>query len=211
MALAALALVHFRETPPVQNTLRYTVATPENSLVHSFAVSPDGRYVVIAASIGGKLQLWLRALNALQAQPMPFTEDATYPFWSPDSRNIGFFAQGKLKRVPASGGPSQSLCDVPNARGGSWNGEDVIVFSPNTGTAVQRVAAGGGPPSDVSKTKFDQRHPAFLPDGHHFLYLLIGAATRLVSMSARWTAAKTGAFCRTIERGFHTGDFREGA
>jgi Tol biopolymer transport system component len=172
LALAGLAFVHFRETPPPEQTLRYNVALPENSFVHSFAISPDGRTLVIAAQANGKRQLWLRPMDALPAHAMTFTEDATYPFWSPDSRYIGFFAQGKLKKVAASGGPAQSLCDATNGRGGSWNRDDVIVFSPgNAGTSIQRVGAAGGVPVDLSRTKGNQRHPAFLPDGHHFLYL----------------------------------------
>ena len=173
LALGGLAFVHLREASPVEHHLRYTVAAPENSQVHSFAVSPDGRYLVIAASVNGKRQLWLRPLDALQAQPMPFTEDAVYPFWSPDSRFIGFFAQGKLKKVAASGGPSQSLCDVPSPRGGAWSRDDVIVFSPNgtSNATLQRVPAAGGVPSDIRKTTGDFRHPVFLPDGRRFLYM----------------------------------------
>jgi Tol biopolymer transport system component len=171
LALAALSLVHFRETPQRQRTLRYTITVPENSTVHTFALSPDGRYVAIAAAIQGKRQLWLQALVALQAQPMPNTEDATFPFWSPDGRYIGFFAQGQLKKIAASGGPPQSLCDAVDGRGGTWNRADVIVFSPGPGTAIQRVPAAGGVPADVVKTKFS-RFPEFLPDGRHFLYLV---------------------------------------
>jgi len=176
LALAALAFVHFRETPPPEQTLRYTIAAPENSTVHSFAISPDGRNLVIAAAVGGKRQLWLRPMDALQAQPVPFTEDAIYPFWSPDSRYIGFFAQGKLKKVAASGGPAQSLCEVASSRGGSWSRDDIIVFSPNSlAISIQRVPAAGGVPVDVTKTKSEQRHPAFLPDGRHFLYEVFGS------------------------------------
>jgi hypothetical protein len=114
-------------------------------------------------------------MDALQAQPMSFTEDATYPFWSPDSRYIGFFAQGKLKKIAASGGPAQSLCDAPIGRGGSWSRDGVIVFSPSTyRISIQRLAAAGGVPADVTKTKGYLKHPAFLPDGRHFLYVLIG-------------------------------------
>ena len=99
LALAALGFLYFRELEHTQATLRYTVTAPGNSTVHSFAISPDGRLLAIAARVNGNRQLWLRPLNALQAQPMAFTEDATYPFWSPDSRYIGFFAQGKLKKI----------------------------------------------------------------------------------------------------------------
>jgi len=164
-----VSFIHFREAP--EQTLRSAITLPENSTVHSFAISPDGRTIVIAASVSGKRQLWLRPMDGLQAQPMAFTEDATYPFWSPDSRTIGFFAQGKLKKLAANGGPAQSLCDVANARGGSWNRDDIIVFSPNNaGVSIQRVAAAGGVPVDVTKTKGTLRHPVFLPDGRHFLY-----------------------------------------
>ena len=176
IGIGALSAVHFREKPPAMPVLRYAIAAPENSTVHSFAISPDGRYVVIAAAVNGKLQLWLRALDALQTQPMAFTEGATYPFWSPDSRYIGFFAQGRLKKVAVSGGPPQSLCDAPSGRGASWSRDDVIVFSPNvTGISIQKVSAAGGTTSDVTKTKGDQRHPVFLPDGRRFLYLVRGA------------------------------------
>jgi Tol biopolymer transport system component/tRNA A-37 threonylcarbamoyl transferase component Bud32 len=177
LGFATLGFFHFRETPPPEQTLRYTIAAPENSSVHSFAISPDGRTLVIAAQVGAKRQLWLRPLDALQAQPMAFTDDAVYPFWSPDSRYIAFFAQGKLKKVAASGGPAQSLCDVTSGWGGSWNRDDVIVLSPQvSGASIQRVSANGGAPVDVTKTKGVQLFPVFLPGGSHFLYEARGAA-----------------------------------
>jgi eukaryotic-like serine/threonine-protein kinase len=176
LALATLAFLHFRETPPPEHTLRYTIAPPESvQLVHSFAISPDGRTLVMAAAVNGKLQLWQRPLDALQWQPMPSTDGGAYPFWSSDSRNIAFFAGGKLRRIAASGGPSQPVCDATNGRGGSWNRDDVIVFSPAPqDTTVQSVPAGGGVPHDVTKTKGIYRFPKFLPDGRHFLYLVSG-------------------------------------
>lgn len=175
VALAAVSFVHFREAPPLEQTLRAGIAPPEGLL--NFAISPDGRNLVVSAAVHGKLQLWLRAMDALQWQPIPLTEDAFYPFWSPDSRFIGFFAGGKLKKIPAAGGPAQSLCDVPSSRGGSWNRDNVIVFSPaNSGISIQRVPAAGGVPVDVTRTKGNQRFPAFLPDGRHFLYLKRDAA-----------------------------------
>jgi eukaryotic-like serine/threonine-protein kinase len=179
LALVALAFVHFRETPPPEHTLSYTIAPPEGvQNVHSFAVSPDGRTVVMAAAVNGKQQLWQRPLDALQWQPIPSTDGGAYPFWSPDSRNIAFFAGGKLRRIAASGGPSQPVCDAPDGRSGSWNQDDVIVFSPAPqGTAVQRVPAGGGVPQDVTKTKGVYRFPRFLPDGRRFLYLVSGSTS----------------------------------
>jgi hypothetical protein len=132
----------------------------------------------MAAQVNGRRQLWLRALDALQVLPMPGTEDATFPFWSPDGRYIGFFAQGKLKKIAAGYGLVQSLCDAPAGRGGSWNRADVIVFSPNGGEfAIQRVSASGGVPVDVTQPKSLSRFPVFLPDGRHFLYLVTGRST----------------------------------
>jgi eukaryotic-like serine/threonine-protein kinase len=172
---ATLAFIHFREKPPALPVQRYTIAAPEGSTILSFAISPDGRYLAIAAAVNGKQQLWLRPLDALQAQPMPFTEDATYPFWSPDSRYIGFFAKDRLKKVAATGGPSQSLCDAPDGRGGSWGRGDVIVFaSASAEISIQWVSAAGGLPSGVFKTKDNLRYPVFLPDGRHFLYVARG-------------------------------------
>ncbi len=174
IALAALSVLHFREAPPLEQNLRASIALPEGTArtFHSFAISPDGRNLVVSAIVNGKRQLWLRPMNGLEAQPIPLTEDAANPFWSPDSRFIGFFAGGKLKKVPVGGGAPQSLCDVPDSRGGSWNRDNVIVFSPaNSGISIQRVPAAGGVPVDVTRTKGNQRLPVFLPDGRHFLYL----------------------------------------
>ena len=173
LGLAALAFIHFREKPPATPLLRYTVAVPEKSAVHSLAISPDGRLVAVATMIGGKRQLWLRSMDALQWQPLPGTDDARYPFWSPDSRYIAFFAGGKLRRIATGGGPSQALCDAADGWGGTWNREDVIVFSPS-GVAfdgvLQRVPAADGVPATVLRPGTRVDFPAFLPDGLHFLY-----------------------------------------
>src|SRR5262249_23304722 len=161
---AVISVMYFRQTAPTARTLRYTIAAPENSTVHSFAISPDGRYVAIVASVSGKRQLWLRALDALQAQPMASTEDGAHPFWSPDSRYIAFFAQGRLKKIAVTGGPAQALCNASNARGGSWGRSDVILFSAG-GAAILRVPATGGDPSEAMKAKGRYWYPWFLPDG----------------------------------------------
>ena len=180
LVAATVSLVHFRETPPPEQTTRYSITLPESSKVESFAISPDGHTLAIAAAVNGKRQLWLRPMDALQVPADGLTDGATFPFWSPDSRYIGFFAQNKLKKVAASGGPAQSLCDAVNGNGGSWNRDDIILFSlGNSGSSIQRVAAEGGVPIDATKTKGNLKHPAFLPDGRHFLYLVAGTATEV--------------------------------
>jgi Tol biopolymer transport system component len=173
LGFAALAFLHFRETQPPEQALRYTVAVPESSRIHSFAISADGRSLVIAAVVNGKQQLWLRPMDGLEAHLMASTEGAMYPFWSPDSRYIGFFADGELKKIAATGGPPQTLCDAPDGRGGTWGRDDVILFTASVGRLpVQRVSAAGGAPVDATKTSASGRRPVYLPDGRHFLYMI---------------------------------------
>jgi hypothetical protein len=170
---------HFLESEtegqPQKTAQRYSIILPGNTTnLHTFAISPDGRLLVIAATVNGRRQLWLRTLDAFHAPAMPGTDDAIYPFWSPDSRYIGFFAQGKLKKIAVSGGPPQSLCDALAGVGGSWSRADVIVFSHLLGeNAIQRVSAAGGVPADVTKAKGRSEFPVFLPDGRHFLYTVL--------------------------------------
>jgi eukaryotic-like serine/threonine-protein kinase len=174
-AAIVFTLLYFRQPPPADPFLKYTIAAPEGAKrIHSFAISPDGRLIVMSAEGNDGRRLWLRALDGLQARAMSFTEDATFPFWSPDSRSIGFFAQGKLKTISTDGGPARSVCDAPDGRGASWNRQGTIVFAPLGvgGAALQRVAAVGGIPVDVIRRKGTSRFPAFLPDGNHFLYLV---------------------------------------
>jgi len=175
---AILAAVYFRQPSQTAPVLRYTLALPDGGQIQAFAISPNGRYLVMAVLVKGKRQLWLRALDALQAQPMSFTEDASYPFWSPNSDYIGFFSGTSLKKVAITGGPSQTLCAAPQGRGGTWNRDDVIVFSPsgNPSIALQHVSAGGGTPVDIGAFKGTLKNPVFLPDGKHFVYN-VSAAT----------------------------------
>jgi serine/threonine protein kinase len=167
----------------------YIKAMPGSSFVFAanpmsgFALSPDGLHLAyVAQDSNGKAMLWVRPLDSLQAQPLAGTQDANSPFWSPDSQNIGFFADGKLKRIGALGGPTLTLCDAPNPRGGTWNQEDVILFSPSLNAPLFRVMASGGTAAeattiDSSKGEITHRWPQFLPDGRHFLYLA-GALSR---------------------------------
>jgi Tol biopolymer transport system component/predicted Ser/Thr protein kinase len=170
-----LGLIHFREAPSEQQAVRLPLLPPEKTSFGEIAVSPDGRRVAFTArDAAGKIQLWVRPLDALASQALPGTEGALYPFWSPDSRWIGFFADGKLKKVEVAGGPPQTLANAPAGRGGAWSRHGVIVFAPNpTGPLVQVPASAGEakPVTELDASQeFGHRWPQFLPDGRRFLY-----------------------------------------
>ena len=179
VAAAATTLVLRPRTTP--RRVELSVVTPEKGEFNfengPMAISPDGTRLAFIASSSGKVELWLRSLNAGTAQPMPGTEGAAFPFWSPDSKFLAFFAGGKLKKIDVTGGPPQTICDASaTPRGGTWNREGLILFSPNTRDPIQRVSAAGGIPQPVTKIdtaamEFSHRWPSFLPDGKHFLYL----------------------------------------
>jgi Tol biopolymer transport system component len=119
--------------------------------------------------------VWVRRLGELEAKKVAGTDGATLPFWSPDSRQIAFFANGKLKRVPAAGGQVQEICAAKDGRGGDWNADGVIVFAPENAGPIMRVTATGGTPAavttlDAAHGETGHRFPTFLPDGRHFLY-----------------------------------------
>ena len=173
---AEVSFVHFREAAPEPQMLQYTLAAPEKTTIANFAVSPDGRALVIGANGEKERQLWVRSLNSLQAHPLAGTEGANYPFWSADSRFIGFFAQGKLQKIAAMGGPAQILCDAPAGRGGAWNLGGVIVFAPTNSGGLYRMSEAGGVAVQVTKPETGtHRYPGFLPDGRRFLYTQLGA------------------------------------
>jgi Tol biopolymer transport system component/tRNA A-37 threonylcarbamoyl transferase component Bud32 len=139
-------------------------------------ISPDGRQIVFGATTPeGLNQLWVQSLDSLVARPLAGTESSSYPFWSPDGRFIGFFAGNKLKKIEASGGPPQSLCDVSEGRGGSWSQEGVIIYGVRDGPLFKVSAAGGAATQltkfDASRREGTHRWPWFLPDGRRFLYM----------------------------------------
>ena len=173
VALAGISFVHFREVPPTPQTLRFQIAPPGAFPLGFPSISPDGRILAFVTNNGARNQVWVRALDTLESRALTGTDGASYPFWSPDAAYIGFFQQGKLRKIAVAGGPAQTLCDATNGRGGTWNREGVIVFSPGPTSELFRVSSAGGtavPITHVPGTGAGHRFPSFLPDGTHFLY-----------------------------------------
>jgi Tol biopolymer transport system component len=154
--------------------VRLDITTPSTYSPWSFAISPDGQSIVFAANDKGQPRLFVRSLNSVAARPLLDTVAAEQPFWSPDSKSVAFFADGKLKRIDLSGGSAQVIADARGApRGGTWNRDDIILFVPNGISPVFRVPATGGmavPEIQLQGTEKVHQVPRFLPDGHHFLY-----------------------------------------
>jgi serine/threonine protein kinase len=165
--------------------------TPTGPPALRLAISPDGRRIAYTApDANGRIALWVRALDTLSAQPLAGTANATAPFWSPDSRVIAFLADGKLKKIDASGGSVTTICNASTGPPGTWNNDDVILFT-GSSTAITRVAASGGTPTPVLKiddTKGPrlQIAPVFLPDGRHFIYAsaVPGAGVREIYLAS---------------------------
>jgi serine/threonine protein kinase/WD40 repeat protein len=134
-------------------------------------LAPDGSGVVFGAGD----EIWYRSLRDGTQRAIPEAKGGNHPFWSPDSRSIGFFSEGKLKTLEVGGGATKTICDAPNPRGGSWSTSGIIVFTPNTRDLIYQVPASGGTPSPIThldaKLHTSHRWPFFLPDGNHFLYL----------------------------------------
>jgi serine/threonine protein kinase len=183
VALAILALLHLRETPPEMRVITASINPPENTNFgpigfNTPALSPDGRQIAFRAhGDDGKFLLWVRPLDSPVARLLHGAEGSTgnpFQFWSPDSRSIAFFANGKLKRTAVEGGPVLTLADAPTGGGGSWSPLDIIVFAPQFRGPLERVSANGGSPIAATTLEaahdYAHRFPWFLPDGHHFLF-----------------------------------------
>ena len=181
LAVAAvwLAALHFRNTPSSPQTVRSSLLPPPGSayVPYNFAIAPDGsRLAFVALGPDGKTCLWVRALSSPNAQQLSGTEGVTYPFWSPDSLHIGFFAEGRLKTIDLVNSAVQNLCDAPPGFGGTWNQDGIIVFAPGVTGPLYRISASGGTPEVVttvpSGSSESHHWPFFLPDGKHFLYFV---------------------------------------
>jgi eukaryotic-like serine/threonine-protein kinase len=186
--IALFSVLRPASAPATGDVVRLSILPPDKTLfpgqsiatvgAPQLALSPDGRAIVFAAAApGARPTLWLRSLDAVTAHSLPGTEGAESPFWSPDDRWIGYFADGKLQKIPASGGPSQLIAaNVPDNRLASWGPDDTILFSTGI-TGVLRVSSSGGTVTpvtelDTSRQEGSHRFPQFLPDGRHFLFMV---------------------------------------
>src|SRR5437867_340901 len=181
---AVLGTGYWMRAVPEVRSIRSSILSPEGTSFDLFllksgglSLSPDGRFMTfsVRAPDGGDA-LWIRSLDSPAARPLAGTQGATWPFWSPDSRFIAFFADGKLKKIDLAGSPGVALCDAYDGRSGSWSQEGVILFAPTPTSPIHRVPAAGGKATPV--TQFDEgrgetthRWASFLPDGRHFLYM----------------------------------------
>jgi serine/threonine protein kinase/roadblock/LC7 domain-containing protein len=183
IATAAAVLVSYaylKALQKPQEVIRSSIELPANwsydAYTGGMALSPNGRLLAFVAGNQDKSALWVRALEKTDADELAGTEGAAYPFWSPDSRFIGFFQNGKMKKIDPSGGPATVICDAPSGRGGTWNRSGLILFAPAPTGAIYQVAADGGKPSPATRQPASQgvshRWPSFLPDSRHFLYLV---------------------------------------
>ena len=179
--------------------MKFSILPPEKSSFGQIAVSPDGRHLAFTAVTGGKNQLWARAFDATGAKPLPGTQDAFFPFWSPDSRFIGFFANGWLKKIEATGGPVQTLCEVDIPMGAAWSRDGVILFA-QVPLGLLRISATGGEVTQVttydkSRQEFPHCYPRWLPDGRHFLYSI---SSELKEMRGLYVGSLDGAVKRRL-------------
>jgi len=201
---AGIAIGIFSHPQPQQASIHTVILPPEKTtlaLIGDFAgppvISPDGAYVAFTASDpDGHSNLWLRPMNASDAHPLAGTQGAIFPFWSPDSRTLGFFADGKLKTTDLNGRAPVAVADAPAPRGGSWSSAGDILFEPDANAALLRVSASGGPVEAVthldSAVHTSHRWPFFLPDGKHFLYLAISHDPTKASNDAVFYASLDG-------------------
>lgn len=171
--LAMIVVTPRAQSPPA------SIPAPDNAaffgLTPQFAISPDGRQVVFVAAPQGRPQmLWARSISTGVVRALPGTEQASYPFWSPDSQSVGFFASGKLQVTRVAAGAPAIVCDAPTGRGGTWNSDNVIVFASGIGDPLRKVTASGGESSVVTKVDVPRenshRWPQFLPDGKRILF-----------------------------------------
>ncbi|HET6668872.1 MAG TPA: protein kinase [Pyrinomonadaceae bacterium] len=184
LAAAAVAWPYFRRSPSgeITESTRFIIPMPDKALILTPPViSPDGRRIVYRLNTeDGKELLWVSWLGSFDAQALVGTDGGSQPFWSPDSRSVGFFANSKLKRIDVSGGSVQTLCDAASNVSGAWSRNGTIIFSRGVASGLYRVTTAGETPVqltqvDASRNEVEHTFPYFLPDGRHFIYLVRNA------------------------------------
>jgi serine/threonine protein kinase len=203
-AIAGLAFILsyalFVTRSPQLRTQKFSISLPV--LAHDIALSRDGEWAVFVApdESNGRSTLYIHKIGTTEIKRLGETEGASFPFWSPDGKQIGFFAGRKLKKIATSGGSPTDLADAEVGRGGSW-GKGVIVYAPNTGSEIWKIGEDGGTPQqlthlDVVKGETG-RWPIFLPDGKHFLFLIPDFATQA-------TGGHSALFAASVDGGTYT-------
>ncbi len=178
VALGTGGILHFRQPPVIPAPpFHFNILPPQTLSTNAFAspaLSPDGSYLAYASQ---STKLWVRRLTDRDWKQIDGVKGATHPFWSPDSKHLAFFSEGKLRRMPIDGGLAETICDAPAGRGGAWSTSDggVIVFAPNQEGFLYKVKPSGGTPLPVTEKEdgariVRHRQPVFLPDGRRFLY-----------------------------------------
>jgi len=177
LAICLPAALRQLQPAPVPQRIRFEVPAPPGTIAdYSLALSPDGTRLAFTATKDGEAALHVRRLDDIESRRLAGTEGASLPFWSPDSRWIGFFARGRLMKIDAEGRPPQPICDAVDGRGGSWGQDGTIVFAPTFTGPLMRVSSSGGKPEPVTtledaSLESSHRWPFFLPDGKRFLYV----------------------------------------
>ena len=203
LAAALLAVGYVRRAPNGSRPIVATLQPPEKMFITEFSLSPDGTKLAFCAlKPGGQPSLWVRSLSEPAAHPVSGAEEASFPFWSPDSRFVAFVGGDSLKRVDAAGGPILTICDAQRGGGGTWNRDGTIVFAPGATSPLFRVAASGGKPAPVTKLDASlhvtaHRYPSFLPDGRHFLYT---AANLTASVNDPGSSIRVGSLDGKLDR-----------
>ena len=199
-----------RPTPaaPGAGLMRLSILPPPGLAFYpdstGVAISPDGTMVafVVGSVTQSETQLWIRSLRTAASRRLDGGDGALVPFWSPDSQRIGFFTQNKLKTMALSGGRADVICDAPNGRGAVWTPSNVILFAPDAGGPIYRVAASGGTPAPVTTLdakEYSHRFPALLPDSTHFLYASLPGKDGLFNIYAGSLSDHSRTFVASLE------------